>query len=340
VQSDASDEGEGCTLAHLAGQKEQVERLRLLQDLGVDLNADMKDGFTPAHAAAQNGQVDALRLLHHLGADMNAPTSDGFTPAHAASKSGEVMALRVLHEVGADVNASANEGLTPAHVVSQYGQVDALRVLHELGADVNEAADYGLTPAHAASLSGEAETLCVLHELGADVNAATWFGQTPLSFACAEGRAALVRTLCILGADRNFCFGVSGNPQLSSQMKVDDAFPDSSPEKTSLVRFLKRTSGYVNPLEYSAELTVEEARSWLRSEKLRDFSQGTFVNRGSPACACIESALLWSNDAADLFPASCRRRAKELILIPWRQKQLSHKIFATMILPFVIDRYS
>ena len=43
VQSDASDEGEGCTLAHLAGQKEQVERLRLLQDLGVDLDADMKD---------------------------------------------------------------------------------------------------------------------------------------------------------------------------------------------------------------------------------------------------------------------------------------------------------
>ena len=89
-------------------------------------------------------------------------------------------------------------------------------------------------------------------------------------------------------------------------------------------------------MEYSGEFTVEEARFWLKSEKLREFPAiASFTNRESPACRLIESALVWSRDAAGLFPVSCRRRARELLLIPW---PFRCSLVTEGLLPFAIDR--
>jgi len=104
--------------------------------------------------------------------------------------------------------------------------------------------------------------------------------------------------------------------------------------------FLRNTTGFLNPLQYSGELTIEEARYWLQSEKLRDFPQFAFRSQGSATCSVIQSALVWSAESADLFPPSCRRRARELVLIPWFEKRLGSEIVTTSLLPLVIDRYS
>ena len=108
---------------------------------------------------------------------------------------------------------------------------------------------------------------------------------------------------------------------------------------TDHLRFLLRTKDFVNPLQYSKELTVHEARRWLQTEKLRKFPRIAFLNRGSDACNLIESGLVWSAGTAALFPGSCRRRAREITLIRWQDKRLPHKIVAAHFLPFVIDRW-
>ena len=105
-----------------------------------------------------------------------------------------------------------------------------------------------------------------------------------------------------------------------------------------ILRFLERTRDFVNPLQYSEDLTVDEARSWLCSERLRDFPQIAFVNRGSPACNLIEPALVWSADAAALLPVACRRRARELLFILWKVEGLKCSLIVT-VLPFLIDRW-
>ena len=105
-----------------------------------------------------------------------------------------------------------------------------------------------------------------------------------------------------------------------------------------ILRFLERTRDFVNPLQYSEDLTVDEARSWLCSERLRDFPQIAFVHRGSPACNLIEPALVWSVDAAALFPVACRRRARELLFILWKVEGLERSLIVT-VLPFLIDRW-
>ena len=105
--------------------------------------------------------------------------------------------------------------------------------------------------------------------------------------------------------------------------------------------FLQRTRGFVNPLQYSEDLTVDEARCWLRSERLCSFPRiAFFEHHQSPACSLIEPALVWSKDAAALFPASCRRRARELLFIPWEEKVLPHSLIVKKLLPFLIDRWS
>ena len=107
-----------------------------------------------------------------------------------------------------------------------------------------------------------------------------------------------------------------------------------------ILRFLERTRGFVNPLQYSEHLTVGEARCWLQSERLRSFPRIVFQHHQSPACDVIEPALVWSRDAAALFPASCRRRARELLFIPWEKEfGLPFNLIMESLLPFLIDRW-
>jgi ankyrin repeat protein len=55
-----------------------VDVLRVLTELGADLNRANHEGFTPAHIAAQTGSVDVLRVLRKLGADLYQANQQGF----------------------------------------------------------------------------------------------------------------------------------------------------------------------------------------------------------------------------------------------------------------------
>merc|ERR1711937_933066 len=140
------------------------------------------------------------------------------------------------------------------------------------------------------------------------------------------GSLEVVRTLCINGAARVCPAGSAEELAQGLAQGMDALVLGHGVVALCILRFLERTRGFVNPLQYSAELTVDEARSWLRSERLRGFPGISFVHRDSPARNVIETALVWSVDAAALFPASCRRRARELHLIQWEQKGLPRSV--------------
>lgn len=96
----------------------------------------------------------------------------------------------------------------------------------------------------------------------------------------------------------------------------------------------------VNPLLYSQDFSLHEALYWLRSELLGNFPRIAFDHRGTPACDIIKQGLVWYPDTSGLFPASCKRRARDLIFIPWRRLGLPGALPLYHILPFVIDRWS
>ena len=52
------------------------------------------------HAAAHNGHIETIRVLKELGADVNTLKNDGATPVHVAAHNGHAETIRVLRRVG------------------------------------------------------------------------------------------------------------------------------------------------------------------------------------------------------------------------------------------------
>ena len=50
------------------------------------------------YIAAARGQVESIRVLKELGADINQADHDGVTPLHIAAAKGHVEVLRVLNQ--------------------------------------------------------------------------------------------------------------------------------------------------------------------------------------------------------------------------------------------------
>ena len=60
-------------------------------------------GASAVHIASAMGHVDVVRVLGELGADVNAATQDGSTPALVAVEAGDVEMVRVLGKLGANL---------------------------------------------------------------------------------------------------------------------------------------------------------------------------------------------------------------------------------------------
>jgi ankyrin repeat protein len=88
------------------------------------------------YVAAQQGQVECIRLLHELGADVNRCKTSGASPVFIAAQQGHVECIRVLPELGVDVNKCRTGGASPVCIAAEKGHVECLRLLSELGANV------------------------------------------------------------------------------------------------------------------------------------------------------------------------------------------------------------
>lgn len=66
--------------------------VKILVDLGADVNAKMIDGSTPLHFAAQNiGSDKSVKALIRSGADLESEKKDGKTPLHVAAFHGNLI---------------------------------------------------------------------------------------------------------------------------------------------------------------------------------------------------------------------------------------------------------
>ncbi|OQV12609.1 Protein phosphatase 1 regulatory subunit 12A [Hypsibius exemplaris] len=75
-------------------------------------NVHPKTGATPLHVAAAKGYQDIMRMLLELGVDLNARDADGWTPLHAAAHWGHREGCKMLVENGCDMEIKTNMGQT------------------------------------------------------------------------------------------------------------------------------------------------------------------------------------------------------------------------------------
>ena len=197
---DSANKIEG-TPAYIAANQGQAMMLKALIELGAKLDNPTNNGSTLAHIAAQNGHTEVLKVLKKAGVNLNTPISNGATPAFIAAQNNRVEVLKVLKELGADLDIPIDTGATPAYVAAQQGHIEALKVLKELGANLDTPDNNGAMPAHVATYNGRIDTLKVLKNLGANLDALMSNGPTPVLIAAQQGNIEALKVLKELGAN-------------------------------------------------------------------------------------------------------------------------------------------
>jgi ankyrin repeat protein len=142
------------------------------------------------HTAAEEGNVDTVKSLLELGVDIDARDASNWTPLHEAAAKSKIDVVRLLIERHAEVDSRENGGWTPLHLSSRFGHLEVSRVLLDHGANVNARKRDYWTPMHLSAANGYLETVKLLLERGADVHAVNREGQTPYQESLAFGEIA------------------------------------------------------------------------------------------------------------------------------------------------------
>ena len=180
-------------------QPPRLPEVRLLLDLGADVNAPDAGGDTLLHKviAEQIGRdpqeasdLTYLSLLLARGADPNRPNARGETPLHLAVASDRPPVVAALLAAGADPNPADRNGTRPIHLAaclprSPWDLTPATTASYDQGGAAGAYAPNTL----ALRARGERiEALLVAHRARLDVPDP--YGRTPLWYALLHGDAA------------------------------------------------------------------------------------------------------------------------------------------------------
>ena len=158
----------GCTPLRYAVLCEcSLEVVKLLLVKGAKLNPSVVPMVTPLHDAAALDLQDALELLLDHGLDANTKATNGSTPLHFAACNDHTKIVSFLLARGADTNAQSNDGTTPIYVAAECRCDKTLRLLLDNGANPNLETDEQLTALDVALREGFGDLALVLVEAGA-----------------------------------------------------------------------------------------------------------------------------------------------------------------------------
>lgn len=191
VASDPSLLDDAGNLLYLAAERGRVDSLRLLVELGLDVDGDA-DRSSPLNDAALAGQLETVKLLVELGANVEARNHYNGTPLSAANHKDQRHVVEYLLQFASIRDAVRFGGLDRVHTL-----------LRENPECVNARDDDGHTPLHSPNQGtkhGE-EIVELLIEHGADINAKNHEGRTPVDQMLQNGREDLAEVLRRHGGD-------------------------------------------------------------------------------------------------------------------------------------------
>jgi ankyrin repeat protein len=192
------------TLLHLAILNNQDDVVRILIEMGADINIRSSKKFTALHFAARVDNVDIITLLLDKGMSVNVTNKWGQTPLHSAARSGSLRATKVLFRRGAAIDKTDRDGSTSLIYAARNLKMEVVRFLVENGADVNVSSRYEGSALYQATDKGQLELMQYLLDNGADVNGSTdrW-DRRPLYVATENQNLLTVKWLIERGADVN-----------------------------------------------------------------------------------------------------------------------------------------
>jgi ankyrin repeat protein len=120
-----------------ACRKGNVELIKQLSKVNPDtINTPNKSGYTPLIIAGYRNQLEAVKVLLDLGANVNAVSEDGTVLTAACYKSNTAL-VKILLEQHADVNVKNNAGTTPLMFAIMAENEEMVKLLLVNKADIN-----------------------------------------------------------------------------------------------------------------------------------------------------------------------------------------------------------
>ena len=118
-----------------ACRKGNVSLIKQLSKINPDtVNTPNKSGYTPLIIAGYRNQLEAVKVLLDLGANVNAVSEDGTVLTAACYKSNTAL-VKILLERHADVNVKNNAGTTPLMFAIMAENEEIVKLLIENKAD-------------------------------------------------------------------------------------------------------------------------------------------------------------------------------------------------------------
>ncbi|KAF3312506.1 hypothetical protein TWF173_007116 [Orbilia oligospora] len=159
------------------------------------------DGRTPLSWAAEKGHEAVVRLLINVGAEIETKDSEGLTPLSWAVKKGHQAVLQLLINAGAETETKNIYGQTPLSWAAEKGHEAVVRLLIDAGAEIETKDIYGQTPLLRAVENGDKEMVKLLLDAKAEIETKNSKGLTALSLASRGGYEAIVQLLLDAGAE-------------------------------------------------------------------------------------------------------------------------------------------
>jgi hypothetical protein len=129
-------------VAAAAGSQEVV---KLLVEMGANVNVADEIGSVPVTVAANGGHVDVVRYLIDKGALYHSPEIGLHTIANAAFNGQLAVVKYLVEEKSVPVKGRTTHGDPPLHSAAGNGHIEVVRYLMDHGADPHEAGSFGST---------------------------------------------------------------------------------------------------------------------------------------------------------------------------------------------------
>lgn len=175
--------------------------VKLLLEIGADLELKDTDGQTALMHAARNGHESIIRLLLMNGADLEPAEDIGWTALMHASRNGHEVIVKLLLDIGADLESEDTYGQTALMYAARYGHEAIIKLLVENGAELESKDAYGQTALMHAAKNGHKAIVKLLLDIGAQIESEDESGWSVLMHAALSGHEAIVNILLAKGAN-------------------------------------------------------------------------------------------------------------------------------------------
>jgi len=125
-------------LIHYVCYKQDIETLKYLIEIGIDIESENNYGERPIHISCNNGCLEIVKLLIEQGANIEAETTNTRErPIHCACSYNHLEIVKLLLEKNVNIDVKDNYNNTPLTISVRKKDLLIYSLLIEYSSDVN-----------------------------------------------------------------------------------------------------------------------------------------------------------------------------------------------------------